>query len=172
MYDELEVRTSDTDGDLARWAADELLSLGWSADGLYVATSNAGHRESVEFWRAALDTGLAFANPRLFPWTLANSPTGAIAQALGIRGPTYTMVGRDDAAAGIVEHAEDDLVDGLVSRAIVVAVARGDDGRSRLAAALVASELSIDCRESLITTFVECLTSSSSRPMVTSQPSR
>jgi hypothetical protein len=172
MSDALEVRAGDTDGDLARWAADELSSLGWSGDGLYVATSNAGHRESVEFWRAALDTGLAFANPRLFPWTLANSPTGAIAQVLGVRGPTYTLVGHDDAAHGIVEHAEDDLADGRVSRAVLVAVARGADGRSRLAAAVVASELSIGYRESLITTFVECLTSSSSRPMVTSQPSR
>jgi hypothetical protein len=36
----------------------------------------------------------------------------------------------------------------------------------------VASELSIGYRESLITTFVECLTSSCSRPTVTSQPSR
>jgi hypothetical protein len=172
MSDELEVRVGDTDGDLARWAADELSSLGWSADGLYLATSNAGHRESVDFWRAALDTGLAFANPRMFPWTLANSPTGAIAQELGVRGPTYTLVGHRDAALGIVEHAEDDLADRLVSRALVVAVARGADGRSRLAAALVASELSIGYRESLITTFVECLTLSSSRPMVASQPSR
>ena len=165
------VRTANAD-DLARWAADELSSIGWSPDGLYLATSNAGHRESVDFWRDALDTGLAFANPRLFPWTLANSPTGAIAQALGVRGPTYTLVGRRDAALGAIEHAEDDLADGLVGRALVVAVARGENGRSRLAAALVDGELSIGYRESLITTFVECLTSSSSRPMVTSQPSR
>ena len=168
----VEVRFGDVGDDLARWASDELASLGWTADGLYLATSNAGHRESVEFWRAALDTGLAFANPRLFPWTLANSPTGAIAQTLGVRGPTYTLVGRADAARGAVEHAEDDLAAGLVARALVVAVARSADGRSRLAAAVVDGELPIGYRESLITTFVECLTSSSSRPMVTSQPSR
>jgi hypothetical protein len=170
--DHAHVRVGDVDDDLARWAADEVTSLGWEADALYVATSNAGHRESVEFWRAALGTGLAYANPRLFPWTLANSPAGAIAQAIGVRGPTYTLVGTEDAAVAAVEHAEDDLADGLVERALVIAIARDVEGRSRLAAALLDGSLSIGYRESLLTTFVECLTSSSSRPMATSRPSR
>ncbi len=91
-------------------------------DGLYVATATAGRAESVEFWRAALETGLAFANPRLFPWTLANSPTGAIAKALDVRGPTYTLVGGDDAIAGALEHAADDLAAGIVTAALVVVV--------------------------------------------------
>lgn len=167
----VEVRLGQPSVDLSRWAVDELSTLGWEADGLYVATSNAGHRESVEFWRAALDTGLAFANPRLFPWTLANSPTGAIAQGIGVRGPTYTMVGRKDAALGVVEHAEDDLGDGLVARALIVALAYGGDDRPRLATTLLTGGLSTGDRESLISTFVECLTSSSSRLMATSQPS-
>ena len=170
--DAIQIRVGDVDDDLARWAADEVTSLGWTADALYSRTSNAGHRESVEFWRAALGTGLAYANPRLFPWTLANSPTGAIAQALGVRGPTYTLVGREDAAVAAVEHAEDDLADGLVERAVVIAIARDVAGRSRLAAALLDGSPSIGYRESLVTTFVECLTSSSSRPMATSLPSR
>ena len=114
--------TGPVGADLASWVADELAGLGWHADGLYVATATAGRAESVEFWRAAQETGLAFANPRLFPWTLANSPTGAIAKALDIRGPTYTLVGGDDAVAGAREHAADDLADGLVTAALVVVV--------------------------------------------------
>jgi 3-oxoacyl-(acyl-carrier-protein) synthase len=110
------------DSDLASWAAGELGALGWNVDGLYVATSNAGRAESVEFWRAAGETGLAFANPRLFPWTLANSPTGAIAKALDVRGPTYTLVGGVEAVTGAIEHAADDLADGIVTSAAVVAV--------------------------------------------------
>jgi hypothetical protein len=113
--------TGPVGAELASWVADELAGLGWHADGLYVATATAGRAESVEFWRAARESGLAFANPRLFPWTLANSPTGAIAKALDIRGPTYTLVGAA-AAAGAAEHAADDLADGLVTAALVAVV--------------------------------------------------
>ena len=108
--------------DLASWAAEQLGGSAGDVDGLYVATSTAGHAESVEFWRAAGETGLVFANPRLFPWTLANSPTGAIAKALDVRGPTYTLVGGVEAVAGAIEHALDDLTDGVVTAAAVVAV--------------------------------------------------
>jgi hypothetical protein len=114
--------TGPVGADLASWVAEELAGLGWRVDGLYVATATAGRAESVEFWRAALETGLAFANPRLFPWTLANSPTGAIAKALDVRGPTYTLVGGANAAAGALEHAADDLDAGIVSAALVVVV--------------------------------------------------
>jgi hypothetical protein len=114
--------TGPAEADLSAWVAGELGALGWRVDGLYLATSNAGHAESVEFWRAARDTGLAFANPRRFPWTLANSPTGAIAKALDVHGPTYTLVGGRDAVAGALEHAADDLADGVVTAAVVVAV--------------------------------------------------
>lgn len=122
--------------DLPGWAATEL--GGWEADGLYVATSTAGHRESVGFWAAAHDTGMAYANPRMFPWTLVNGPAGAIAIALGVRGPTYTLVGYADAVLGALEDAADDLAAGTVSHALVVAV----DvlaGETRLAATLLTS---------------------------------
>jgi hypothetical protein len=89
--DAIHVRVGDVDEDLARWAADEVTSLGWTADALYLATSNAGHRESVEFWRAALGTGLAYANPRLFPWTLANSPTGATGRPRSVTGSRWSL---------------------------------------------------------------------------------
>jgi 3-oxoacyl-[acyl-carrier-protein] synthase II len=128
--------TGPAGADLASWAAAELATLGWDADGLYVATASAGRAESVEFWRAARETGLPFANPRLFPWTLANSPTGALGKALDVRGPTYTLVGGADALAAAEEHAADDLADGIVTAAAVVHLAVVD-GAPRLAATLL-----------------------------------
>ena len=75
-------------------------------DGLYHAPQRApGAKESVAFLRTVIGAGLAFANPRLFPWALANSPTGAMARALGVRGPTYTLLGGFEAVGAAVEHA-------------------------------------------------------------------
>jgi len=133
------VANAATETDASTWFADELGALNWRPDGLYVATSTAGRLESVEFWRAATETGFAFANPRLFPWTLANSPTGSIAKALEVRGPTYTLVGRADALVGAFDHASDDLARELVSSAAVVAVDVADDRTPSLAAVLLTS---------------------------------
>lgn len=160
----------DAGDELAAWAADELSALGWEADGLYVATAVAGQCESVEFWRAANETGLAFANPRLFPWTLANSATGSIARALGIRGPTYTLVGHVEAIEGALEHADDDITDGVVRTALLVAIGIDSSGRPRLAAMLSDSPTPPD--PDVVGTFGECLTSSASRAPVTSPRSR
>ena len=57
----------------AGFVGDALGATGWQPDGLYVATLDAGAAESIGFWRGALERGPAFANPRLFPWTLATS---------------------------------------------------------------------------------------------------
>lgn len=111
---------AESGGGLAEWSSSTLASAGLGGDGLYVATASAGGLESVSFYREALATGLAFANPRLFPWALANSPTGAIARALGIQGPTYTLLGGSSAVVAAFEHAVDDLRDGLVATALVV----------------------------------------------------
>ncbi len=124
--------------DLSSWAAARLATLGWEADGLYVATSSAGGQESVGFWSAARETELGYANPRAFPWTLVNGPTGAISIALGIRGPTYTLVGQDDALLGALECAADDLAAGLVQAALLVAV---DDVAGPVLAATLLSTL-------------------------------
>lgn len=110
-------------------AAAELLgtwveSLSWNADSLYVATLDAGAEESVAFWSDALEKGLVFANPGMFPWTLSNSPTGDIARRLGIRGPTYTLVGGGSALQVALRQAEDDVADHLVAAPLVVAHGR------------------------------------------------
>ena len=106
------------------WRAGRRTSSPGSAgdvDGLYVATATPAGRVG-RVLAAALETGLAFANPRLFPWTLANSPTGRSPEPSTCAGPTYTLVGGDDAVAGALEHAADDLAAGIVTAALVVAV--------------------------------------------------
>jgi hypothetical protein len=127
------------DGAVARWAGETLEELGAGVDALLVATSDAGARESVRFWRESRVTGLTFANPRAFPWTLANSPAGEIARLLGVRGPTFTLVGGGDAAAAALAHALDELAAGRARRALVAAL-DGVGERTRLAAVVVARE--------------------------------
>ena len=121
-------------GGLAAWAAGALAASGLAGDGLYVATASAGGAEAVEFYRQGLAAGLAFANPRLFPWSLATSPTGAIAQALGIRGPTHTLLGGADAVAEALAQAAEDLGAGRAAAGVVVAVDADGAGRWSLAA--------------------------------------
>ncbi|MBW3593474.1 MAG: hypothetical protein KY396_07255, partial [Actinobacteria bacterium] len=79
-------------------------------------------------------TGFAFANPRGFPWALANSPAGRIAQELGIRGPTYTLVGRTAALVGAFEHALELVAAGTLPRVLVVALDQARSARTRVAA--------------------------------------
>ena len=126
------------DDAVAAWAAATLAELGAGADALFVATLDAGARESVHFWRQSRASGLAFANPRPFPWTLANSPTGEIAKRLGVRGPTFTLVGGVEALTGALEQALDELASGRAQRALVAALDGISDERTRLAAVLLA----------------------------------
>jgi 3-oxoacyl-(acyl-carrier-protein) synthase len=117
---------SGTGEETAAWAASVLDDAGMAADALYVATSDGGAREALAFWAAARGTGLAFANPRAFPWTLANSATGRISQVLGIHGPCTTYVGGAEAFGAAGQNAEDDIAAGLVASALVVGL-HGED---------------------------------------------
>jgi hypothetical protein len=124
----------DRGGDaVAAWAAEQLAELGEGADALCVASLDAGALESVAFWRDGLTTGLAFANPRAFPWTLANSPAGRVAERLGVRGPTFTLVGRAEALTAALEHARDELAAGRARRVLVAALDGLPSARVRLA---------------------------------------
>lgn len=89
--------------------------------GLYLATPDSGSREALAFWRAAHETGVALAAPAAFPWTLSNSVTGRVSAALGITGPCSTWVGGEEARAEAELTALEDLADGLVDLAVVVA---------------------------------------------------
>ena len=106
----------------ATWAADELVAAGLAADALYVVTSDGGAREALSFWTAAQETGMRFANPGAFPWTLANSATGRISQALGVTGPCTTHVGGRAALTDALQDAEDDVAEGLARTVLVVSL--------------------------------------------------
>jgi 3-oxoacyl-(acyl-carrier-protein) synthase len=137
------------DDAVAAWAAGALAEIGAGADALLVATLDSGARESVRFWRESGETGLAFANPRAFPWTLANSPAGRIAQELGIRGPTFTLVGGAEALTAALDGALEELETGRAKRALVVALDGVGERQSRLAALVLTREKGRDALGSL-----------------------
>ncbi|MFT3948718.1 MAG: hypothetical protein QM763_17270 [Agriterribacter sp.] len=79
--------------------------------GLYVISDHIGTNASLAFWKDVIKNGPAFANPELFPWTLANSVCGYIARHFGITGPNYTYTCPPDAEAYInevVKQAKED----------------------------------------------------------------
>ncbi|MFT3702671.1 MAG: hypothetical protein QM802_09890 [Agriterribacter sp.] len=61
-----------------------------AAIALYVISNHIGTNASLAFWKDVINNGPAFANPELFPWTLANSACAYIARHFGITGPNYT----------------------------------------------------------------------------------
>jgi 3-oxoacyl-(acyl-carrier-protein) synthase len=89
--------------------------------GLYVASSNAGCQSAILFWQEVRRAGVAFANPELFPWTLANAPCGWLARRFQITGPNATYTG-SNAALAAMEHAGDDLEAGIVDAAWILTI--------------------------------------------------
>lgn len=101
---------------------------------LFVASTDAGSRTALRFWAEARRTGVALANPELFPWCLANAPCAAIARRFGITGPNGTWLG-DDALAAAWSAADTHLAKGFVEQVIVVSVDFGHaPGQPRLEA--------------------------------------
>lgn len=81
------------------------------ATGLYIISNHIGTNSSLAFWKDVIKNGPSFANPELFPWTLANSVGGYIARHFGITGPNYTYTCPPDAEAyinEIIKQAEED----------------------------------------------------------------
>jgi 3-oxoacyl-(acyl-carrier-protein) synthase len=81
---------------------------------LYVVSEETGSDASLDFWREVLDKGPAFANPELFPFTLANAVCGAISRHFGITGPNYTFncpTGNQEAIDEVFRQAADDQVE-------------------------------------------------------------
>ena len=89
--------------------------------GLYVASSNAGCQSAILFWQEVRRAGVAFANPELFPWTLANAPCGWLARRFQITGPNATYTG-SNAVLAAMEHASDDLGAGIVDTAWILKI--------------------------------------------------
>lgn len=92
------------------------------ASAIFVASNDAGSRTALRFWADAQRTGVAVANPELFPWCLANAPCGALARRFGITGPNATWLGRRDALEAAWAAAQTHLARGAVQRAFVVAL--------------------------------------------------
>lgn len=85
------------------------------ATGLYIISNHIGTNASLAFWQDVIKNGPAFANPELFPWTLANSIGGYIARHFGITGPNYTYTSppgpsTDTYINEIVKQAEEDML--------------------------------------------------------------
>ena len=65
--------------------------------GLFLASPNAGTATTLRFWADAQTSGVALANPELFPWCLANAPCAALARRFRVTGPNFTWLGGDEA---------------------------------------------------------------------------
>jgi 3-oxoacyl-(acyl-carrier-protein) synthase len=101
-----------------------------SRTGLYVASANAGSHSALQFWKEVRRAGVAFANPELFPWTLANAPCGWLARRFQITGPNVTYTG-SSAMPAAMEHATDDLETGIVDTAWILAIDFAADANER-----------------------------------------
>ena len=100
---------------------------------LFVASPNAGSTTAQRFWADAQTVGVAFANPELFPWCLANAPCAALARRFGVTGPNSTWLGGDDALQAAWRAAEHALNRQRVDCVFVVrmcfSLASGSPGR-------------------------------------------
>lgn len=65
------------------------------SSGLYMMTNDAGSQSSITLWQNALQHSPRFANPAIFPYTLANAVAAVIAKTFIIEGPNYTIVDGD-----------------------------------------------------------------------------
>lgn len=96
--------------------------------GIFLASPNAGNSTAQRFWADAQGVGVAFANPELFPWCLANAPCAALARRFGITGPNFTWLGGEDALQAAWSAAEIAIHRRRIERAFVVGVSFGESG--------------------------------------------
>jgi hypothetical protein len=113
-------------------AMDRLAPLFESGSGersaLFLASPNAGSATALRFWADAQTTGVALANPELFPWCLANAPCAALARRFGIVGPNFSWLGGEEALQVAWSAAEYALKQRRVECAFVVSVCFGRCG--------------------------------------------
>lgn len=92
---------------------------------LFLASPDAGNATALRFWADAQSAGVAFANPELFPWCLANAPCAALARRFGIVGPNCTWLGGEEALQAAWSAAEYVIRQGQVEYVFVVSVCFG-----------------------------------------------
>lgn len=90
--------------------------------GLYLVSANAGFQSSLSFWADAKRSGVAVANPELFPWTLANAPCGWLAREFQVTGPNFTYTGGNEALSAALSQACEHLRTATVDTAWVIAI--------------------------------------------------
>ncbi|MBQ0788840.1 MAG: hypothetical protein KBT69_15175 [Oceanihabitans sp.] len=117
--------TGKTEADLA---ADFVDAIGGKQDfeffgnqsAVYFISSNSGTFSSIAFWENALEHSPRFANPGIFPWTLANATSGYIARKFSITGPNYTIVDNTVDEAQLVSSFKTDALKYALKNAICV----------------------------------------------------
>lgn len=97
-----------------------LKDFGGENAGIYLVTSAAGACSSAELWANALENSPRFANPGIFPWTLANAPASLLARELNAQGPNYTMIQNSQSTTPIVQIAQNELLGNYCSAALVI----------------------------------------------------
>lgn len=97
-----------------------------SDTGLVLAVSSGGVVYTRRFYEGVLDTGPGAGSPILFPETVYNAPASHVSAALGLDGPSYTLVG--DASTGIaaLHLAARMIASGEVGRCLVVGTEEAD----------------------------------------------
>lgn len=92
---------------------------------LFLASPDAGSATALRFWSDAQTAGVAFANPELFPWCLANAPCAALARRFRIVGPNCTWLGGEEALQAALAAAEYALRQHKVECVFIVNVSFG-----------------------------------------------
>ncbi|WP_452233073.1 hypothetical protein [Lacinutrix sp. MEBiC02595] len=87
---------------------------------VYFISSNAGTFSSIAFWENALEHSPRFANPGIFPWTLANATSGYIARRFSITGPNYTIIDNTINEAQLISSFKMDALKYSLKNAICV----------------------------------------------------
>jgi len=87
---------------------------------VYFISSNAGTYSSIAFWENALEHSPRFANPGIFPWTLANATSGYIARRFSITGPNYTIIDNTVEEGQLISNFKTDALKYALKNAICV----------------------------------------------------
>jgi 3-oxoacyl-[acyl-carrier-protein] synthase II len=87
-----------------------------------VGTMTGGSEASEAFMRPYLQRGPEGASPLVFPNCVANAPSGHLALAFGLKGPSVTFVDRENAAFAALEQASRWLQTGLAEVVLVIGV--------------------------------------------------
>ena len=87
-----------------------------------VGTCTAGSEASETFMRPYFAKGPEGASPMVFPNCVANAPSGHVALAFGIKGPSTTLLDRENAFFAALEQARWWLGAGMIDAVLVVGV--------------------------------------------------